>query len=92
MSTLVTLVVWLILPLLFGAVVLALVRLLRGSSVPDRVVALDLMTIAGIGMIAVYAAATGQSMLLDVVMIVALLSFLGVVAIATYLQRSVERG
>jgi multicomponent Na+:H+ antiporter subunit F len=83
---------WIVMPLLFGGALLSLVRLVRGPSLPDRVVALDLMTVAAIGVVAVYAAATGQPSLLDVALVLALLSFLGVVAFATYVQRSSQDG
>jgi multicomponent Na+:H+ antiporter subunit F len=69
------------------AIVLSFVRLFRGPSLADRVVALDFMSSLGIGMMAVYAIATNQAILLDVAIIVALISFLGTVAFAYYLER-----
>lgn len=92
MSLIQDLMIWIVLPLLFGGAVLAMVRLVRGPSLPDRVVALDLMTVAAIGIVAVYAGATDQMVLLDVALILALISFLGVVAFATYVQRGVKNG
>lgn len=80
---------FLILPLLSLAVVMAFVRLARGPSLPDRVVALDLLTTLAIGMIAVYAIAMNQPVLLDVAIVLALLSFLGTVAFARYLEKRV---
>ncbi|MCS6926832.1 MAG: cation:proton antiporter [Candidatus Binatia bacterium] len=76
-----------ILPLLSVAIVLAFVRLWRGPSLPDRVVALDLLATLGMGVIAVYAIATDQPVFLDVAIILALISFLGTVAFAYYLER-----
>lgn len=81
---------WVILPLLFAGAALAFIRLLRGPSLPDRVVALDLMTVAGIGILAVYAGATDQNVLLDVAMVLALVSFLGMIGFAVYIQRSAQ--
>ena len=78
-----------VLPILAIAMILALVRLLLGPSLPDRVVALDLMTSLGIGTIATYAIATEQAALLDVAIILALVSFLGTVAFAYYIERTV---
>lgn len=75
------------LPMLSVALLLAFVRLVRGPSLPDRVVALDLMTILAAGTTAVYAIATGQPVFLDVALVVALISFLGTVAFARYLER-----
>lgn len=84
--TLTGLVLTIILPLLSLTVLLAFIRLARGPSLPDRVVALDLMTMVGIGMAAVYAIATRQPVFLDVAVILALISFLGTVAFAYYLR------
>ncbi len=79
------------LPLLSGAMVLAFFRLLRGPSLPDRVVALDFMALIGISITAVYAIATNTSLMLDVALVIALLSFLGTVAFAYYIERSTLR-
>jgi multicomponent Na+:H+ antiporter subunit F len=75
-----------ILPLLSISLLLTFVRLLRGPSLADRVVALDLMVAIIMGIIAVYAIAAHQSALLDVAMVLALLSFLGTVAFARYIE------
>lgn len=77
------------LPILSLAFVLAFVRLVRGPSLPDRVVALDLMATIGIGFIAAYAIVTDQRVFLDVASVVALLSFLATVAFAYYIRRGV---
>lgn len=73
--------------LLSITVVLAFIRLVIGPSLPDRVVALDLMSTIGIGAIAVYAIATQASVFLDVASVLALVSFLGVIAFAYYVAR-----
>lgn len=83
------LVLSLVLPLLSLAVVLAFVRLVRGPSLPDRVIALDLIGTLVMGIVAVYAIARNQPVLLDVAIVLALLSFLGTVAFARYLERSI---
>jgi multicomponent Na+:H+ antiporter subunit F len=69
------------------ALVLAFVRLVRGPTLPDRVVALDLMGVLAVGMIAAYAVATDQPVLLDPASVLALVGFLGTVAFARYLER-----
>lgn len=83
------LLLWVVLPMLLAGAVLAFVRLVRGPSLPDRVVALELITMAGIGIVAVYAVLTEQTSLLDVALILALIGFLSAVAFATYVQRNV---
>jgi len=74
------------LALLGAAAVLTLVRLARGPSVADRVVALELLGTIAIGMIAAAAVVAGASALLDVALIVALVAFLGTVAFARYIE------
>ena len=69
------------------AMFLAFVRLVRGPTLPDRVVALDLMGVLAVGMIAAYAVATDQPVLLDPATVLALVGFLGTVAFARYLGR-----
>jgi len=76
-----------ILPILSLAMLCSFFRLLRGPSLSDRVVALDLMATLVIGIVAVYSIATGRSAYLDVAIILALIAFLGTVAFAYYLQR-----
>lgn len=78
----------LVMPLLGLAVVLTVVRLWRGPSLADRVVALDLLATIGIAFGAAQAVATGRALYLDVAVFLALLAFLGTVAFALYLQRS----
>ena len=75
------------LPITSVAFLLAFLRLLRGPTLPDRVVALDLMATIGIGFIAAYAVITNQRVFLDVATVVALLAFLGTVAFAFYIRR-----
>lgn len=78
-----------VLPVLFLSVALTFVRLVMGPSLPDRVVALDLMTTLGIGVIAAYAMATDETIFIDVAIVVALISFLGTIAFAYYVEKQV---
>lgn len=80
-----------VLALLSLAALPAFYRLVRGPSIPDRVVALDLMATLVIGIVAVYAVLTGQAAYLDVAVTLALIAFLGTVAFAYYLQRGGNR-
>jgi len=61
-------------------------RLALGPSLPDRVVALDLLTTVGIAITAVYAVITHQPVILDVATVLALISFLGTIAFAYYVD------
>jgi multicomponent Na+:H+ antiporter subunit F len=66
---------------------LTFVRLVRGPTLPDRVVALDLMGVLAVGMIAAYAVVMDQPVLLDPAAVLALVGFLSTVAFARYLKR-----
>jgi multicomponent Na+:H+ antiporter subunit F len=73
--------------LLLAGMVLAFVRILRGPSLPDRVVGLDIMTTLMVAFTAMFAIASGESAFLDVGIALALVAFLGTVALARYAQR-----
>jgi multicomponent Na+:H+ antiporter subunit F len=79
-----------VLVMLSAAMVLALIRLVRGPTLPDRVVALDLTVTLCAGTIGAYAIVTGQPIILDVAIVVSLVTFLGTVAFARYLERAVR--
>lgn len=76
-----------ILPLLSLAVLLILVRFVKGPNFVDRVVSLDLLITTGIGIITVYSILTGEATFLDIAMILALIAFLSTVAFAYYLEK-----
>ncbi|MEN4013811.1 MAG: cation:proton antiporter [Chloroflexota bacterium] len=69
--------------------ILTFIRLVRGPSLPDRVVAIDLAVALAIGIIACYAILFDQPAFLDVAIIIALISFLGTIAFAYYIERRV---
>lgn len=74
-------------PLLGLAVLLAFVRLVLGPRLADRVVALDLLSMVGIGLVAVHSVVAGQPVYVDVAFVLALVSFLATIAFAFYLRR-----
>jgi multicomponent Na+:H+ antiporter subunit F len=61
---------------------------IKGPSLPDRVIAVDLIGVLMVCLLVVTASATAQQALLDVAMVVALISFVGTVAYAQYIERS----
>jgi len=77
---------WFVLPFLVLGVIMAFIRLLRGPNLPSRVIALDMMSVLGIGIIVIYAVLSGQSVLIDVGAVLALVSFLGTIAFAAYVE------
>lgn len=75
------------LTMLSVALLLALYRLAIGPSLPDRIVALDLIASLTICFTVVFAIYTGQVRYLDIAAIVTLVIFIGTVAYATYLKK-----
>jgi multicomponent Na+:H+ antiporter subunit F len=69
------------------AFLLALYRFFKGPSSADRIVAFDVLTIISVTAIALVAVAEGRGIYLDVALVYALLSFLGVIVVARYLER-----
>jgi len=73
--------------LIFLAIVFGIIRLVIGPDTVDRVVAVDLLTIIAIGVIALLAHIANRYIYLDVALVYGLLSFLGVLAVARYLEK-----
>jgi multisubunit Na+/H+ antiporter MnhF subunit len=69
------------------ALLLAVVRLVKGPTLPDRIVAMDLVGVLVVGLIVVLGASTGVRATLDAAIVIALIGFVGTVAYATYVQR-----
>jgi len=70
-----------------AAFLLALDRFFRGPVAVDRVIAFDVLTIVSITGIVLAALIEERAIYLDVALVYALLSFLGVVVIARYLGK-----
>ncbi|MEO5327814.1 MAG: monovalent cation/H+ antiporter complex subunit F [Magnetococcus sp. THC-1_WYH] len=69
------------------AFVLAMIRFVIGPGVSDRIVAFDVVTIVAITVIVITALEEDRVVYLDVALVYALLSFLGVIVVARYLER-----
>lgn len=73
--------------LLGVGLILCLVRLILGPSVPDRVVALDLSSTLVVGIIALETLASNQDLFLRIAVVITMLSFLGTVSFANYIAK-----
>lgn len=69
---------------------LALIRLVIGPTVPDRVVGLDAMTTITVAAMIVLAAIMEEPIIVDIALVYALLSFVATLYIARYLRRKRE--
>jgi multicomponent Na+:H+ antiporter subunit F len=66
---------------------LCLVRVVRGASLADRIIALDSLLITIVIGVAVNAARTGQGTFLDVLLVASLIAFIGTVTVARFIER-----
>ena len=69
------------------ALLIAFARLAWGPTLPDRIVAMDLIAVLVGGLIVVSAAATGERVFLDAAIVIALLGFIGTIGYAAYVER-----
>ena len=69
------------------AIAAVVVRLIKGPSLPDRVVALDLLGFQVISLVGLAAITSGRKELLGVALVAAIILFLGTAAFAMFLQR-----
>jgi multicomponent Na+:H+ antiporter subunit F len=81
----VTAVYWLAYGMLSAGALLALVRLARGPSLLDRVVATDTLLVIISAGLAVYAALQRDPTVVPVLVVVSLLAFVGSVSVARYI-------
>ena len=75
--------------LIFLGIMFGVLRLILGRTVVDRVVAVDMLTVVSISLIALYAHVAGRFIYLDVALVYGVVSFLGVLAAARYLERGI---
>ena len=85
--TLIEWVVYITLAILSLAIGAAFLRVLQGPSLPDRVVALDLVAYIAMGFLASYAVLADQETYIDAALVLGLLAFVGTVAVARYIER-----
>jgi multicomponent K+:H+ antiporter subunit F len=70
--------------LLAGAMLLCLLRLLRGPSLPDRILALDTLYVNTIALLVVVGIRFAEPAFFDGALVIALLGFIGTVALAKF--------
>ena len=68
------------------AFLLTIVRIILGPTLPDRVLALDMLVSIGIGYVAVIAISTGFTLYLDIAIALGLVGFLATVAFARFVM------
>lgn len=69
------------------AALIATVSLLRGPEPQTRMVAADALTLVTMPMVVALAIITGRGIFVDIALVYALLSFLGVISVARYFDK-----
>lgn len=73
--------------LIILSMLLTLVRFLIGPDTTDRLISFDVLTITSIALIGLIAYQAGRIIYLDIALVYGLLSFLGILIVAKYLER-----
>ncbi|WP_050184222.1 Na(+)/H(+) antiporter subunit F1 [Domibacillus robiginosus] len=71
------------------AIGLSLIRVLKGPTLPDRVVAFDVIGVNLISIVAVLSALLQTKAYLEVILIIAILAFISTVAFSKYIERGI---
>ncbi|WP_406657041.1 cation:proton antiporter [Methanolobus sp. ZRKC2] len=71
------------------AIVPCIYRIIKGPTIPDRVIALDAMTTVIVVMLGVYSLDQGSVFFMDVALVLSIIAFVGTVTIAKYLDEGV---
>ena len=69
------------------ALVLIIIRIVLGPSLPDRILALDLLVNTAVGFIIAFGIRTGFSIYVDIAIALGLVGFLSTVALARFVHR-----
>lgn len=73
--------------LLIASLVLSFIRLVQGPSLPDRVIALELIALITVAFILVYAIAVDVPAFIDVALVLALTGFMAAIGFARFLEK-----
>ena len=82
---------WVIVPILALSVILVFIRFLKGPSMADRVIAVDMLFLVSICIIAIFSMAFNQSTFLDIAMLFALIAFFSTTVYAFYIVQKKRR-
>jgi multicomponent K+:H+ antiporter subunit F len=66
---------------------LTLYRLIKGPSAPDRILALDTLYVSAVALLVVLGIKDGSSIFFEAALLIALMGFVGTVALSRYLAR-----
>lgn len=79
--------IWLALAMIAAAIVLNLERLVRGPDILDRILALDTLNINSAALLILFGMQLGTGLYFEAVALIALMGFVGTVALCKYVLR-----
>ncbi len=71
------------------SIAIALVRMIKGPTAPDRAVALDMVGVNLISIIAIVSIVLKTKAFLEAILILGILAFISTIAVARYIERGV---
>lgn len=77
--------------MLFVSMILVCIRIIRGPHAGDRVVALDMLCLLGVGVTSIAAMTTESIAFIDVALGIALIGFLATAAFALFIEQGARR-
>lgn len=77
----------LIFGMLLMAFILAFARMLKGPETSDRIAAMDMIASVTMAFILCYSILVRKAIYFDIVVVISLISFIGTVAVSTYLKQ-----
>ncbi|MFB1050161.1 Na(+)/H(+) antiporter subunit F1 [Paraliobacillus sp. JSM ZJ581] len=82
-------VAWIVLIILSVAILLCFVRMIKGPTMFDRIVALDLLGITMIGFVGMLMIIQNTLIYTEILLVIGILSFVGTVALSKYMEGGV---
>lgn len=79
--------IWMSLLLVISSIIALLYRVFKGPSIPDRLVALDAIGVMLISSIALLSVLFETRFFLEVILLIAILSFIGTVAFSKFIEK-----
>lgn len=69
------------------SMLITFIRFIIGPGIVNRVVSFDILTIASIALIGIISFLSGRIIYLDIALVYGLLSFIGIIIVARYLEK-----
>lgn len=69
------------------AIAVSVYRIIRGPSLPDRVLAMDLIGVNLVSVIAIFSILLNTKAFFDVILLIGILAFIGTIALSKFIER-----